>query len=187
MTEGAWNNLGLYYRETRRDLSSARSAFEKSLALRPDYYSPMFNLAVLSRQEGDTRKAEEWLFRSLAAVKSDPAAVVAGWAREYQRDGKSAAAKSLLARAAKTYPANEAIARERALLLFRATDCRGAVAALSPFEAATSDPQTLNALALFYTCLADREAVIRLLERSLAIKPDQPEVARSLARVKGGR
>lgn len=185
MTEGAWNNLGMYYRETRKDPAAARSAFEESLRLRPDYYSPMYNLAVLSREKGDTRGAEEWLFRSLAALKTDPSTAIVGWARDYERDGKAAAAGSLLGRAAKTFPDNEVVARERARLLYRSKDCRGAVRALSRFEAATSDPQTLNDLALFETCLADREAVIRLLERSLAVKPDQPEVARSLQLVRG--
>ncbi len=180
MTEGAWNNLGMYYRETKKDFVAARSAFEESLRLRPDYYSPMFNLAVLSREKGDTKAAEEWLFRSLAAVTSDPSAAIAGWARDYQREGKPAAARSLLERAANSYPDNEVVARERARFLYRGKDCHGAVAALSRFEATTTDPQTLNDLALFETCLADRKAVIRLLERSLALKPDQPEVARSL-------
>ncbi|MGE5278993.1 MAG: alkaline phosphatase family protein [Acidobacteriota bacterium] len=188
MTEGAWNNLGMYYRETKKDLAAARSAFEESLRLRPDYYSPMFNLAVLFREKGETRAAEEWLFRSLAALESDPSAAIAGWARDYQREGKPAAASSLLERAAKTYPDNEIVARERARSLYRGKDCRGAVEALSRFEATTTDPRTLNDLALFETCLADREAVIRLLEKSLALKPDQPEIARSLEVVrKAGR
>jgi len=144
----------------------------------------MFNLALLYRERGDPRAAEEWLFRSLAALKGDPAPAIAGWAREYQKDAKTAAARSLLLRAAREYPANEAVARELALLLYRGKDCRGAVQALARFEATTTDPQTVNNLALFQTCLADRQAVIRLLERSLALKPDQPEVARSLERVR---
>ena len=45
-------------------------------------------------------------------------------------------------------------------------------------------PQTLNALAIFETCLADRAAVERLLAKSLALNPNQPDVARSLARVR---
>ena len=57
MTEGAWNNLGVYLRENRKDFPAAQAAFEKSLALRPDYYSPMFNLAVLYRAKGDTARA----------------------------------------------------------------------------------------------------------------------------------
>ena len=119
-------------------------------------------------------------------LKADPAVAISGWAREYQRDGKVAAARSLLERAAKTYPDNEVIARERALLLYTVKDCRGAIDALARFEAATSDVQTVNDLALFQTCLGDRDAVIRLLERSLALKPDQPGVAQALAQGAGG-
>jgi tetratricopeptide (TPR) repeat protein len=180
MTEGAWNNLGVHLRETRKDLRGARAAFEKSLALNPDYYSPMFNLAVLYRTVGDTRRAQNWFFRSLAAAKGDASSAVVGWAREDEHEGRVAAARSLLDRAAKEYPEAEAIARERALLLHRAKDCRGAVAALGRFEASTSNPETLNDLALFETCLEDRDAVERLLTRSLALKPDQPQVARLL-------
>jgi len=184
MTEGAWNNLGMYELETRKNPSAARSAFETALKLNPGYYSPMFNLALLYRERGDRRSAEDWLFRALDALKSDPAVALLSWAREYERDRQSAAARSLLERAAKRYPDNEAVARERALFLYRGEDCRGAIDALSRFEASTASADTLNDLALFETCLADRAAVIRLLERSLALKPDQPAVARSLEAVR---
>ena len=141
MTEGAWNNLGLYLRDTAKKPAEAKAAFEKSLALRPDYYSPMFNLAVLYRAQGDTARAQDWLFRSLAALKADPATAVTGWAREYEKDGKRAAAAALLDRAARDYPGNEAIARDRALFLHRQKDCRGALAALTRFEAPTTSPE----------------------------------------------
>ncbi len=184
LTEGAWNNLGVYERETRKNFAAARQDFEKSLSLRPDYYAAMFNLAVLYRSEGDTRKAEEWLLRSLAALKTDPSPAVTAWAHEYEKQGKAAAARSLLEQAIARSPDNEALAREIASLLYRGKDCRGAIAKLGRFEETTKDPKTLNALALFHTCLADREAVIRLLERSLALAPNQPEIARLLATVK---
>ena len=51
----------------------------------------------------------------------------------------------------------------------------------------TKEPRTLNDLALFETCLVHREAVIRLLERSLSLDPNQPEVARTLSNVKNAR
>jgi tetratricopeptide (TPR) repeat protein len=185
MTEGAWNNLGVYYRETAKDFVRAREAFEKSLSLSPGYYSPMFNLAVLARSRGDLRSAEDWLMRSVAALGTDPAPAIGAWAREYEKNGKAAAARSLLERAAKTYPESESVARELAMLRFRSKDCPGAIAALSRFEAATREARTLNDLALFETCRADRPAVIRLLERSLAVDPNQPEVVRTLERVRG--
>jgi len=187
MTEGAWNNLGLYLRDTARDPIAARAAFQKALDLSPGYYSPMYNLAVLERGHGDTHAAEDWLFRSLAAAGNDPAPAVLGWSHEYQKEGNVEPARSLLTRAAKTYPDNEVIARDLAVLRYRANDCRGAVAALSPFEAKTANADTLNTLALFETCLKNRETVIRLLTRSLAVKPDQPEVARSLEQVRAAR
>src|SRR6202162_5059590 len=181
LTEGAWNNLGVYFRETRKDFPAAKQAFEKSLALSPGYYSPMSNLAVLARAQGDTKTAEEWLFRSLSALRADPETVIVSWSHEYQKEGKTAAARALLERASRVYPDNEGIARDLALLRYRSKDCRGAAAALSRFEAATKLPRTLNTLALFETCLVHREAVIRLLERSLSLDPNQPEVTRTLS------
>ncbi len=180
MTEGAWNNLGMYERETAKNPAAAEKAFQQSLKLNPDYYSPMFNLAVLAREKGDTRAAEDWLFRSLRALKADPSVAIAGWAREYIQGGKTAAAQSLLRRAAAVYPDNEAIGREQARFLYRRKDCRGAVAAMSRFAGETRDLESVNDLILFQTCLANREEVERLLERSLALKPDQPEAARLL-------
>ena len=180
MTEGAWNNLGMYERETAKDPAAAERAFRQSLKLNPDYYSPMFNLAVLAREKGDTRAAEEWLFRSLHAVKGDPSVAIAGWGREYIHAGKTSAAESLLRRAATVYPDNEPIAREQARLRYRRKDCRGALVAMSRFADSTRDLESVNDLILFQTCLANREEVERLLERSLALKPDQPEARRLL-------
>lgn len=186
MTEGAWNNLGLYLRETAIDLPAAREAFEKALALRPDYHSPMFNLAVLYRSRGELTKAEDWLFRSLEAGHADPQGTLARWITEYQEKGQPAAARSLLERAVRLYPDHEIFARELGLARFRAKDCLGAYTALARFEAETSDPNTLSALGLFQTCLGKREEAARLFERSLALKPDQPGVVESLRVVRGG-
>jgi hypothetical protein len=187
MTEGAWNNLGVFYRDSAKDPARAREAFEKALALSPGYYSPMFNLAVLSRGRGDTKSAEDWLLKAMAALGSDPAPAIGAWSREYENGGKTAAAVSLLDRAAKAFPQSEGVARERAMLRYRMKDCRSAIASLSPFEAATKEPRTLNDLALFETCRGDRSAVIRLLERSLALDPNQPAVARTLDTVRNAR
>jgi predicted AlkP superfamily phosphohydrolase/phosphomutase len=185
-TEGAWNNLGVYLRDARRDFPGAQAAFEKSLALRPEYYSALFNMAVLERARGDTKAAEKWFFHSVGALGGDPAPAVIGWAREYEKDGNGAAARSLLAKALHSYPQNEEIARALAVALFGARDCRSGAAALSRFEANTVNPNTLNVLALLQTCLENRAEVVRLLRRSLELKPDQPDVLRSLRRAEGG-
>ncbi len=185
MTEGAWNNLGVYLRDTRRDLRAARSAFEKSLALAPDYYSALFNMAVLERGRGDTKSALSWFFRSVVAAGGDPAPAVLGWARDYEKAGDSRGARELLGKAQHAYPANEEIARSLGVTLYRGKECRVGLDALSRFEATTTSPSTLNVLALLQTCLENRAEVVRLLRRSLELKPDQPDVASSLRAAEG--
>ncbi|HMF09478.1 MAG TPA: alkaline phosphatase family protein [Thermoanaerobaculia bacterium] len=179
MTEGAWNNLGLYERETVKNAASARAAFEKSLALSPSYHSPMFNLAILYRDQGEDARAREWLYRSFAAGHAEPEATLAVWVRWYQ-ENRPAGLKALLDEAVRHYPDSEPLARELAIERFRGKDCAGGYAVLAPFEMKTSDPDTLNSLALLQTCLGRREEAIALLERSLAIKPGQPGTIRSL-------
>lgn len=185
MTEGAWNNLGLYYRESSKQPDLAEKAFAESLALRPGYHSPMFNLAILYRERGEHAKAQAWLLRSLAAGHADPEGTLAQWALHYRGRNEMAPAKDLLEKAIAQYPANELFARELALARFRLKDCPGADAALARFEEKTSDPTTLNALGLFRTCLGRRREAVALFERSLRLNPDQPGVIHSLRVVRG--
>ncbi len=180
VTEGGWNNLGVYLRENTKDLKGAEAAFEKALELRPNYPSPEFNLAVLYRLKGDDRRAVDWLFRSLSAGHADPEGTVVRWATEYRAKGNKAAAGEVLERGRKAFPESEAVARELALHRFQAHDCQGAWDAVSAFEATSQLPDTLNALGLFQTCLGRREAALALFHKSLAIRPDQPAVVQSI-------
>jgi len=187
MTEGAYNNLGVYLRETVRDLPGAESALKKALELKPEYHSPIFNLAVLYRMKGEDAKAIDWFFRSLDAGHAEPEHTVANWVGEYEQKGKIGPAIVVLERATAKFPENEPFARELGLLRFRERhDCPAALNALSRFEARTTDVDTLNALGLFQTCLGHRREAIALFERSLAMKSDQPAVVESLNLVRRG-
>ncbi len=181
MTEGAWNNLGLYLsRNGKPNAARAEEAYRKALALRPDYASPQFNLAVLYRERGDDRAALDWLFRSFAAGHADPEGTILLWASDYAQKGKPRLEADVLERGAAKYPDSEAIARQLALARFRSRDCAGAEAALGRFGAATGNPDTLNVLGLLQTCLGHPDEAIRLFQRSISIKPDQPGAIRSL-------
>jgi len=185
LTEGGWNNLGVYLREEKHDLPAAEAALVKSLELRPGYASPIFNLAILYRMKGEDPKAQEWLFRSLDAGHAEPERTVADWVSVYEDKGKLPAARALLEKAIQKFPENEPFARELSLLKFkRWRDCSGALESLSRFEARTSDTDTLNALALFQTCLGRRSEAIALFERSLALNRNQPAVVQSLNMVR---
>ena len=185
MTEGAWNSLGLYERESKKNPRLAREAFEKAIALAPGYHSPMFNMAVLYRQQKQFDKAEDWLFRALSAGHPDPEGTIENWVVLLRADGEDAAERRLLERAAKQYPQNERLARELGLARFRAKDYPGAEAAVEAFVAATQDPDTLNASALFQTSLGRKPEAVALFERSLTLRPGQPAVIRALQMLRG--
>jgi tetratricopeptide (TPR) repeat protein len=187
MTEGAYNNLGVYLRETVGDLKAAETALLKALELRPGYHSPVFNLAVLYRMKSEDAKALEWLFRSLDAGHAEPERTITDWVVHYEEKNKLGPARSLLEEGLKRFPENEPFARELALLRFkRWRDCPGAWETLSRFETKTADTDTLNALGLFQTCLGRRRQAVALFERSLALKPNQPAVVQSLNIVRRG-
>ena len=187
MTEGAYNNLGVYLLENGGDLKAAEVALQKALELRPGYHSPIFNLAVLYRMRGEDPKALDWLFRSLDAGHAEPERTVADWVGEFEQKNRNNSAIALLERATVKYPDNEPFARELARLRFRTRrDCPGAFGALSRFESGTTDTDTLNALGLIQTCLGRQREAVALFERSLAMKPDQPAVVQSLNIVRRG-
>jgi Flp pilus assembly protein TadD len=189
MTEGAWNNLGMYWSDNAgtTDLAAAETALRKALELRPDYSSPMLNLAAVDRLRGDDRQAIDWVFRALAAGRSDPEGVVLDWALTYQVASKNRrAAREVLERGAQTYPDSERIHRALALDDYASKRCPEADQTLGRFEAATRVPETLNALALIRACLGRKEEASNLFRRSLAINPNQETVVRSLAVLEGG-
>ena len=187
LTEGAWNNLGLYLFALggEANQAGARAAYEKAIALRPDYASPKLNLAVLHRVRGEDRQAIDGLFQAIAMGHENPERLLLDWAFAYDVKGRQPQEREVLARGVELYPDSEAIHRALALLDFKQKDCRQADAALSPFEAPTQDPQTLNALALVRACLGRKEDAIALFRRSLALAPDQPTVVQSLDLLQG--
>ncbi len=180
LTEVGWNNLGLYLRDNTKDLAAAEVDFQKAVALAPGYATPQFNLAVLYRMRGDGPKAIDWLFRSFQAGHANPEGTILFWYVEFLDRGNGSLAKELLERGAKTYPGSEALARELGLTRYKAKDCAGAWDSVARFQATTQAADTLNAMALFKTCLGRRDEASDLLRRSLAIKPDQPGALQSL-------
>ena len=180
LTEKSWHNLGLYMRDSKGDLGAAEAAFLKAVELQPTYVAPQFNLAKLYRDRGDDRKAIEWLFRSCQAGHADPDGTILQWFVDYDALGKRAQARQVLERGVKAYPSSEAIARELGLEHYRAKRCAAAWETVARFEAVSRTPDTLNVLALFKGCLGHRDESIAFFERSLAIRPDQPAVIRSI-------
>jgi tetratricopeptide (TPR) repeat protein len=188
LTEGGWNNLGLYLSNLggAANLAAAVAAFKKSLELWPGFVSPKLNLAVAHRIRGEERQAIDGLFQAIAAGQASPERAVLDWALYYDVKGKGVEEREVLERGAQLYPDYETIHRALALLYFKGKDCRRGDATLSRFETATQEPQTLNALALIRACLGRKDDAVALFRRSLAMVPNQKTVVRSLEVLQGG-
>jgi tetratricopeptide (TPR) repeat protein len=188
LTEGGWNNLGLYLSNLggAANLAAAVAAFKKSLELWPGFVSPKLNLAVAHRIRGEERQAIDGLFQALAAGQASPERAVLDWALYYDVKGKGVEEREVLERGAELYPDYEPIHRALALLFFKGKDCRRGDATLSRFETATQEPLTLNALALIRACLGRKADAVALFRRSLAIVPNQKTVVASLDLLQNG-
>jgi predicted AlkP superfamily phosphohydrolase/phosphomutase/Flp pilus assembly protein TadD len=177
-TEGAWNNLGVFQRESGR-LEEADRSFREALRINPGYDSPMFNLAGLERARGQWAKARTWLFRSLEAGHAEPEQTVLQWVSAAIAGGRRADAILLAENGVTRYPASELLAVALARLRFEAKDCEGAVSALSAF-AETGGRDSSNLLGLSELYLGHRDRARRFLERSLSLDPAQPAIREAL-------
>ena len=183
-TEGAWNNLGIIQRESGH-LDEAERSFKEALRIKPDYSSPMFNLAGLERTRGHSAEARSWLFRSLAAGHAEPEQTVLQWVSEAAGAKRRADAVALAEEGVSKYPESEPLAVALARLRFEARDCRGAVKALARFEK-TGGRDSLNLLGISEICLGERQQARAYLERSLAIDPKQPPIREALRLIAEG-
>ncbi len=187
LTEVAWNNLGVYLRDNTKEFANAEAALRKAIDLTPKYSTPLFNLAVLYRMRDMDQKAIDWLFRSFAAGHAHPEDTILNWYVGFDDRKRPAAAREILERGARTYPASESIARELALVRYHAKDCAAAWQGVSPFESTTRSVETLNAMALIQTCLGRRAESIGLLRRSLEIDPAQAGPRQALQLLEAGK
>ena len=148
MTEGAWNNLGLYLFALGGEAEPGRGAtppIAKAIALRPGLRVPEAQPrgapAGPRRGPAGDRRALPGHRRGHENPERDAARLGARLRREGASRSRSARSSSA---ASALYPDSEAIHRALALLDFKQKDCRQADATLSPFEAPTQEPQTLE-------------------------------------------
>ena len=147
LTEGAWNNLGTYELQTKKNLPAAKAAFEAAHKAESRVRRVRCSTSRLlyRGKERFLRAAEDWLFRSLACLARDGPVgrdrqLGAGVRAPY--GGRRPPRRRWLARAVEDRVPEERgdRARERALLLYHAHwDARGAAEVLGPFEAASGE------------------------------------------------
>lgn len=177
-TEGAWNNLGIFQRDTG-ELAAAEHSFGEALKLKPGYPSPMFNLAILERNRGRWTQAVDWLFRSIAAGREEPEQTIVQWSDLAIQAKQRSMAGKILTEGASRFPASETIALALSRLRFEDKDCAGAAAAVASFTS-TSKKETLNMLGLSAMCLGHSDQARGFFQRSLAVDPGQEPIRRAV-------
>ena len=163
MTEGAWNNLGMYERETASTPPPPRRP-SGSAGANPGYYSPMFNLAVLAARRERTRARRLALpvaRRGPRRPRGDDPALVP----EYDDRARGGRPRRFSSAAPRAYPDNEAIARELASVSRQGLPGRAATSSAGSRQ--TRRIPRRQRPVLFQTCLGRREEASALFERSL--------------------
>jgi arylsulfatase A-like enzyme/Tfp pilus assembly protein PilF len=166
--------------------ADASAAYDHVLALVPDHIEALRGLGDIALLEGRLDAAAARYGRILEIDPADAGAMTkVGVLR--MRSGRAEEAIALFRRAVEREPANA----EALLYLAGALSSTGHPAEAVPlFERAlAAGPRTtmiLNGLGLTKLSLGDRAGAAAALRESLRLDPQQPDVARTLAEIRGG-
>jgi choline-sulfatase len=166
--------------------ADASAAYDHVLALVPDHIEALRGLGDIALLEGRVDAAASRYTRILEIDPEDAGAMTkVGVLR--MRAGRAEEAIALFRRAVEREPANA----DALLYLAGALSSTGHPAQAVPlFERArAADPRStmiLNGLGLTKLALGDRAGAAAALRESLRLDPEQPDVARTLAEIRGG-
>ncbi len=171
----------------KEKLAEAAAAYEHVLQMAPDHVEALRGLGDLAllRQQAD--EASRRYARILEIEPADAGAMVKlGVVR--MRTGRTDEAVALFRRAIEREPENG----EALLYLAGALASTGHPAEALPFferalAAGQRNPMALNGLALTRAAVGDRRGAEAAFRESLRLDPEQPDVARTLADLGGGR
>ena len=182
-TPGSYNNEGLI-REQNGDRDGAKQAFESALKIDPDDASALWNESAMFEREGKHTESNELLLHAWRAGLPDGEQQTLARAAGLLRSGDRRSASEILDLATKDHPRSPRLRLMRGRLRMDQGDCSGAA---TEFRAAAAlipdDPLTHASAGLALACLGDRAAAVPELQRSLAIDPNQPEIAKTLAAI----
>jgi tetratricopeptide (TPR) repeat protein len=178
------NSLGsLYY--DMGDAARAQRSFERALELAPDYAEAVYNLALLAQEQGRLGAAGG-LYRRLLELEPDNPEAPLALSLILMQQKQEARAIPLLAGLIEKDPRNfrglatlgkiqlnRGRTQEAVALLERAGEVDGTIARL------------WNDLGRGYAALGRALEARRAFERSLSLDPNQPEISRALARLRG--
>jgi tetratricopeptide (TPR) repeat protein len=174
-TAGAFNNEGLILRNEHR-IDDAIAAFEKSLAVDPNYASAMWNESETLFDTGrDLDRADRLLISAAANGLADAVTFIIKRSIAYEKSGKSGRSLQLLDAAVTARPSEAELRMFRGRYRMEAHDCVGA---LDDFRTAIAarpeNPLAYAASGLAQACLGDEAGARASFARAHALDPNQP-------------
>ena len=178
------NNLATSLLESGRE-AEAEKAYREAIASAPEYSAPRYNLMLLLFKRGDYAEAEDFFWSAAERGLREREQAVVDFALAYLEKGEGQRAIVVLEEGRRRFPKSYTITVNSGTVLANAGDFSAAAAAFRrAIELAPDTTVARNNLALILLqgggAVGDREEGRRLLQESLEINPDQPEVRRFL-------
>ena len=187
-TAGSFQNIGTFLR-SRGKVKDSIPWYEKALEVNPKSPSAWMNLSIAQQMLSRFDESDESLVKAVQFGYHDPEATVYRRVATYMERGKTdpAARSQLVAflrRAVAAFPDDPRYAASLGKVLFERQDCAGSDAVFRKLLARQpNDLESLNLLALSTWCLGNTGEARALLQRSLALDPNQTIVRQGLAQL----
>jgi len=180
-TAGAFNNEGLILRNEHR-VDEALTAFERALAIDPNYASAMWNESeTLFNANRDPDRSDALLVAALKNGLSDGVGFLVARSVAYQRAGHADRSLRLLDAAVGVAPSDGELRLFRGRYRMDAHDCAGALADFRAAEQSRpNDAITYASAALAEMCTGDEAGARASIEHSLQLDPNQPMLRKIL-------
>jgi len=165
---------------SRNKYDQARQVCEKLISIRPQYYKPYFQLAVIEAEEGNYKSAIPYLEK---AIKLDHNNYLLhkhlGLA--YYEIGKPRLAYTRLINSLELNPNQPEVHEKLADFFYEKKRFDKSLMHLKEsLKLNSNQPELLNKLATLYSRQGRQDQAIESLNKSLKLKPDQPDVISEL-------
>lgn len=157
------------------DYAEASGLFGAAAGLAPEDFRPYLGMGMASMKLGEWDEAGDWLGQALALAPEDPQ-VLRAVGEQMLHKGEAENAVAYLRRASEKAPDDLEVQRLLGMALLEVEDYEGAAPALEK-AASREDVDDAVLLALYesYLTLGQNDAALRVAERLVGRRPDDPE------------
>ncbi|MGH9380069.1 MAG: alkaline phosphatase family protein [Thermoanaerobaculia bacterium] len=182
-TRGELNNLGIIHLREGR-LEQAERVFREAIRRFPDYAAPYYNLHNVYMKQQRYEEADRYLWEAVARSPVDPVERLEQAANDYDAADELERAVVLLDEAVRRFPDAEELWVHILFDLGRLDRCaEGRAKGRAAVEHLPESPRILTLYGMAAGCAGESAEARRILERSLALDPDQRTARNALSRL----